>query len=64
MADVKPGWKTSEFWLASAATLVGLVMASGLIEAGGTWDRIVGLIAAALASMGYSASRASVKKGE
>ena len=57
----KPGFKTSEFWLSAAASVVGLVMASGVIESGSQWDKIVGLAVAALASMGYSASRARVK---
>lgn len=62
--ETKPGWKTTEFWLASAATIIGLVVASGVVESGGTWDKVVGLVAAALTSMGYSASRAGVKKSE
>ena len=57
----KPGYKTTEFWATAAVTIIGLLMSSGVIQTGGTWDRAIGLAAAALASMGYSASRAKVK---
>lgn len=57
----KTGYKTTEFWLTAAASIVGLIMASGVIETGSHWDKIIGLGVAALASMGYSASRGRVK---
>lgn len=58
---MKPGYRTTEFWLASAATLLGIVMASGLIQPDTIWDRIAGAIAATLAAMGYSYSRGLTK---
>jgi len=63
MDEIKPGWKTTEFWLSAAVSLIGLLMASGVIEPGGAWDKIVGLASAALSSLGYSASRGQVKSG-
>lgn len=60
-AEQKPGYKTTEFWLAAVATIVGLLMSSGLLQTGSTWERVVGLAAAALATMGYSAARARTK---
>lgn len=59
---VKPGWKTTEFWFTAAACIVGLVMASGGLEAEGTMMKGLGLAASALASMGYSFSRGLAKK--
>ena len=64
LIPVKPGWKTTEFWGTAAVTLIGLLMASGAITAGTGWDRAIGLAAAALASMGYSASRATTKANQ
>ncbi len=57
----KPGWKTTEFWLSLAAQMVGVLAASGAIATGSIWERMVGVVATALASMGYSVSRAKVK---
>lgn len=61
--EVKPGYKTSEFWVTVIVTIAGLAMASGLITAGSGWDKAIGLITSTLAAMGYSASRGSVKGG-
>jgi hypothetical protein len=66
MADeikvVKPGYKTTEFWLGAVAAIVSLAFASGAIGEGTQADRWVGLVAAALTSMGYSISRGISKK--
>lgn len=62
--DVKPGYKTSEFWLTAAVAVIGLLMASGVIAPGSTFDKIIGIASSALAAMGYSASRGSVKSGQ
>jgi hypothetical protein len=58
---MKPGFKTTEFWLSTIAIILGVLMTSGAITAGSPWDKGIGLVVAALASMGYSASRANVK---
>jgi len=60
----KPGYKTTEFWLSLAATLLGFLMASGLLDAvpAESWiNKLVGGIVTVLAALGYSASRAKVK---
>jgi hypothetical protein len=62
MDDVKPGYKTTEFWLSTVAILIGLAYGSGLISDGSQADKIVGFIAAALSSFGYSVSRGLAKK--
>lgn len=61
---MKPGFKTTEFWLSFLAMGIGFLMTSGLVTAGTSFDKAIGLIAAALAAMGYSASRATVKASE
>lgn len=58
---MKPGYKTTEFWLSAVTTLIGLLMTSGVIMPGSTWDKAIGLGMAALATMGYTASRGNVK---
>jgi len=61
---VKPGWKSTEFWLSTVATLVGLVMASGILDtvADTHWSvRVIGGVVAVLAALGYTSSRAKLK---
>ena len=60
---MKPGWKTTEFWLTMAAMLVGAVMASGILEAieGDIDNKLVGMIAMVLSGLGYSVNRMWVK---
>jgi membrane protein implicated in regulation of membrane protease activity len=60
-ASIRPGWKTSEFWLSTAAFVIGSLMASGSFE-GTAVDRVFGAIMAVLATLGYSASRAKTKR--
>ena len=62
--DTKPGYKTTEFWLSLLATLLGFLLASGVMDgvSEDSWIAkvVVGLVAV-LATLGYSASRAKVK---
>ena len=60
---VKPGYKTTEFWLTAGATVVGLVIASGLVPDTGMWPKVVALVVSAFAAMGYTVSRTVVKNG-
>lgn len=60
-ATVVPGWKTTEFWLSLLAAVVGIVMASGIIPATSTWEKIVGIVASVLSALGYQVMRTSVK---
>ena len=59
--DLKPGYRTTEFWLVAVTVFVGLLLGSGAIPADSSLARALGLFAAALASMGYSWSRAKAK---
>ena len=60
---MKSGYKTTEFWLATVATVCGILYASGVITPEGVSgvEKAVAFIAAALASFGYSHSRGAVK---
>ena len=60
----KPGYKTTEFWLSLLATLLGFLLASGVMDAvpEESWiAKLIGGVVAVLATLGYSASRAKVK---
>lgn len=59
----KPGWKTTEFWLSLAATLVGAVLASGAVS-NDIVLQILGGLSSVLAALGYSAARTVVKGNE
>jgi hypothetical protein len=59
---LKPGYRTTEFWLSLAATLLGAAFASGLIPTDSKWEQVLGLAASVLASFGYTVSRTLVKR--
>lgn len=58
----KPGYKTTEFWLATVATLCGLAFASGaLADETSLVFKIVSLVASVLTSLGYAVVRSKAK---
>lgn len=61
---MKPGYKTTEFWLSLASMLVGAVFASGLLGQTATPidDQLLGIIATVLGALGYTVSRTLVKR--
>lgn len=61
---VKPGYKTTEFYLTLIATAFSMLYASGVVspEGTGTVAKGIALIVAALAAAGYSVSRGAAKK--
>ena len=61
---MKPGYKTTEFWLSLLATLLGVFVASGLLADGHWALKAAGLALSGLAALGYGAARAKVKFGE
>ena len=63
-APVKPGYKTTEFWLSTVATAVGLLVASGIVPATGTFSQVIGLICGVLGALGYTVSRGMVKQAQ
>jgi hypothetical protein len=56
----KPGYKTTEFWLALAATLLSALFMSGAVT-NNTVLAIAGIAATILTSLGYSVSRGMAK---
>jgi hypothetical protein len=61
----KPGYKTTEFWLSTAAIVIGLLYAAGVVAPEGTdaLSKAIAFGATALAALGYSVSRGLAKKG-
>ena len=64
--EVKPGYKTTEFWLSLLAILLGFVLSSGAMDsapADGWITKLIGGAVAVLTTMGYNAARAKTKSG-
>jgi hypothetical protein len=63
--EVKPGWKTTEFWVTLCVTLCSLLWGASVLdpEAAGTANKIFGFVVAALSGLGYTVSRGLAKKG-
>ncbi len=61
---MKPGYKTTEFWLSFAAVLVGFLIASGAIADGGVVMKGLVAVGAMLTAAGYTVSRGIAKKAE
>lgn len=62
MADTKPGYKTTEFWLSLLATVVGFLMASGAISDVGALGKVVAFAASILTALGYTVARTYAKR--
>ena len=58
---VKPGYKTSEFYLTGACQLVGMIMASGAFPDESGIGKVLGVITVVLSTLGYQYARARVK---
>lgn len=63
MADIKSGWKTSEFWLTLAAVLLGAFVNSGLVTEQHWSIKLAGVALAALTALGYTFKRTDLKSG-
>lgn len=61
---MKPGYKTSEFWLNLLVFLLGTLLASGIISDGGLAAKAIGGALALFSSLGYTLGRSGVKKAE
>ncbi|MFH1184529.1 MAG: hypothetical protein V1755_05760 [Chloroflexota bacterium] len=61
--NIKAGVKTTEFWLGLAAVLIGAFLASGVLPSDHWAIKVCGILAVALASLGYSISRGQAKSG-
>lgn len=60
--NVKPGYKTTEFWLSTVTALVGILFASDVFPAESDGAKVLGIIASVLATVGYTVSRGIAKK--
>jgi hypothetical protein len=58
---MKPGWKTTEFWLTALAMIVALLYASGLVADGSSLEQALAFVSAVLVSLGYTAGRSLAK---
>ena len=58
----KPGYKTTEFWLSAAASVIGLLFAAEIFPSESPGEKVLGLAAMVLASLGYTVSRGMVKR--
>lgn len=59
--EVKPGYKTTEFWICAAVSIGGVVL--NLLPDSSLAGHIVGGLMAIAASFGYTASRIKIKNG-
>lgn len=59
---MKPGYKTTEFWMSLAAVALGAVQASGLVPGESAWGQMLGTAVVALVSLGYTGARLNLKK--
>lgn len=58
---MKPGYTTTEFWLSLLANMIAAAVATGLIGSGTELMRVAAFATMVLATLGYTASRATVK---
>lgn len=58
--NIKPGVKTSEFWLALVVVLAG---ALATVYSDHEWAKVAGIVSAAFLAAGYGLSRAVTKGG-
>jgi hypothetical protein len=64
--EVKPGWKTTEFWLTSCVALASLLWGADVLDPDsvGTANKIFGFVVAALGAVGYTVSRGLAKQSK
>lgn len=62
--EVKPGWKTTEFWLTTFTVLASLLWGADVLDpdVAGTANKVFGFVVAALGAVGYTVSRGLAKK--
>jgi hypothetical protein len=60
-----PGYKTTEFWLSLLATILGTILASGVLNPADPMQakviQVAGIVLAMLSTLGYTAGRSFVK---
>lgn len=58
---MKPGYKTTEFWLTFLAWVATFFLASGVVPDTSAWVKIAAFVSTALAQLGYTTGRTSQK---
>jgi hypothetical protein len=58
---IRPGWRTTEFWLKIAAIILTALFASGAIPTTGTAAMVAAIAATILGALGYTVGRSLVK---
>ena len=61
---MRPGYKTTEFWLSLAAILVAALSAADIFEMDSAWAKVLAFAGSTLVALGYDAARAFVKVAE
>jgi hypothetical protein len=61
IVEIKPGWKTSEFWIGLFSIVMGVLAASGALTTNPT-IQMIGAIASGVNSAAYIAGRSLVKR--
>ena len=59
---VKPGWKTTEFWIMLIVTIAGLLPTAGLFPSDSQIVKVCGLIVSAATAIGWTYKRTDLKK--
>lgn len=62
--EMSVGWKTTEFWMTTAAAGMGSLYASGVLGSGGRDVAVAGVISTVLAALGYQVNRGSLKAAQ
>jgi|TARA_R110002020_G_scaffold339975_2_gene555016 hypothetical protein len=62
--EVKPGYKSTEFWITAVVAIASLAWGAGIVDPAGDTgaDKTFGFICSALSALGYSVSRGLAKK--
>tara|TARA_R100000808_G_scaffold2159_1_gene9051 strand:+ start:96 stop:287 length:192 start_codon:yes stop_codon:yes gene_type:complete len=62
---MKPGWKTTEFWVTVISLVLASIASSGLLgSVDDPWPKLLALIAAGLVGGGYTISRGLAKMNQ
>ena len=62
--EVKPGWKSTEFWVTVVVAVASLAWGAGVVDPAGDSgaDKTFGFVCSALSALGYTVSRGMAKK--
>lgn len=59
---VKPGWKTTEFWMTILSNVVSILLIADVFPVDSKWSKIIGAVGLVLSNLGYTVFRSGVKK--